>query len=497
MIVNNIFQNIQQLKEKKSFFFEGATYTYEELGIYVTSIYGSLQKYAQSGDRIGIITGDNIFTYASLLACWALRCAYVPLNLKNPSNRLQDQIEQAELSCILGFKNLPFECNIPFLNTSQIPLKPDRFMPLQVQDDDLAYLLFTSGSTGRPKGVPIYHRNLDSFLQTILFSGIYDFHPDDRFLQMFELTFDLSVFSWCVPLCVGASIYVVPESGVSYLKISSLLEDHDLTVALMVPSVLSYLRRYFDEITLPSLRWGLFCGEALPADLVTEWATCVPNACLENVYGPTEATIFCTRYRISLPIPAQYQHNGIVSIGQPFPNMQCIIVDEKGITELPGKSGELCLVGNQVTDMYWRNPQKSITAFVDIPAFGQGYKTGDICIETDDNHYNYIGRADFQLKIDGYRVEAGEIEHHARNFLQKTTIALGISENNQTILVLAVETVPNDIDIPQLLEHLKFKIPDYMIPKKIIPIKQFPINLNGKIDRKAIHEIVSTQILNN
>ena len=144
---------------------------------------------------------------------------------------------------------------------NRVTPNPGKLDPVEQMHGDLCYLLFTSGTTGKPKGVPIYHRNLSAFLDMMLESGRYDFNRNDRFLQMFELTFDLSVFSFLVPLSVGASFYPLPQKEMAYLEVADILETGEISVALMVPSVINYLKSYFGEINLPKMSTVYFAGK--------------------------------------------------------------------------------------------------------------------------------------------------------------------------------------------------------------------------------------------
>ena len=165
-----------------------------------------------------------------------------------------------------------------------------------INNNELAYILFTSGSTGKPKGVPISRGNLASFVSAFWNIG-FKMNEEDRCLQCFDLTFDLSVMSYLIPLIVGASVYTIPYGVVKYVVIPEILEDFDVTVALMAPSTINYLKSYLYELELPKLRYSLFCGEALRDDVTYEWSKSVLNAEIYNVYGPTEDTIFCTYYK--------------------------------------------------------------------------------------------------------------------------------------------------------------------------------------------------------
>jgi non-ribosomal peptide synthetase component F len=299
---------------------------------------------------------------------------------------------------------------------------------------------------------------------------------------MFELTFDLSVFSFLVPLSVGASFYPLPRKGIAYLEVADILETREITVALMVPSVINYLKPYFGEITLPKMKYSLFCGEALYHETLSSWANCVPSAKIENLYGPTEATIFCLRYewqRGELPHP---QGKGIVPIGRPMEGMDAFKMNENSLDE----EGELCLSGGQVTLGYWNNPSKTAEAFGTTDSGKKYYRTGDLCKIAQADNFLYLGRIDNQVKIDGHRVELEEIEFHTRAFCgdKQVVAAVNRSEAGSLFIILFIES---EKDREKGLEkHLQKHLPAYMIPKEIITVSPFPLNSNGKTDRKAL-----------
>jgi non-ribosomal peptide synthetase component F len=319
----------------------------------------------------------------------------------------------------------------------------------------------------------------------------FSFTADDRFLQMFDLTFDLSIMSMLTPLLVGASAHVPPAKGAGYLSVQRTLDRERVTVALMVPSVLSFLQKYFNEIRLPDLRYSLFCGEALPASLARAWAACAPNARRFNVYGPTEATIFCTSYELPADRDAE-AHHGVVSIGAPMPGMELIVLDENRAPVPAGKTGDLYLAGGQVTDRYWRNEEKTREAFGTISHLGEerfAYRTGDVAFERDGQFF-YCGRSDQQVKIAGYRVELGEIEHQARRLPGITDAAAAAeadaSGNCVVHLFVRRDVASDDALTGDVRAELASHLPSYMIPHKVQSVTAFPLNQNGKIDRRAL-----------
>ncbi len=260
----------------------------------------------------------------------------------------------------------------------------------------------------------------------------------------------------------------------------------------MAPSMLRYLRPYFGEINVPSMRYCILTAEASPVDLLKEWSGCISNAELYGFYGPTEATIYCTYYKFNKEV-ANKQLNGMVSIGRAMNGLSAVIVDEEKNILKANEKGELWISGDQLTPGYWNNPEKNKESFFELKINGapvRFYKTGDLCYIDDDGDIMYSGRLDFQAKIQGYRVELSEIEHHAREFIKgKNAIAVAFeNKTGNTEIALFVEG--ELADTAALSAFLKSKMPYYMIPAKIITKEVFPLNTNGKTDRSMLKKLI-------
>ncbi len=479
-----------KFSENNAFCINTAYYTYKETGKRVNGIKNLLRK--SSSQNIGIVIYDDIETYAAILAVLFAGKTYIPINPHNPPDRNDSIVHQAEISTILSSQVDDVSevfADVLGLDVMDTTNVSDNNHLLEKPDVDMeqnAYILFTSGSTGVPKGVPIRLKNLDAFVSAFFALG-YQLDDSHRFLQIFDLTFDLSIMSYLIPLTIGACVYTVPAGEIKFTAAYSILEDYEITVALMVPSILSFLRKYYEEIRLEKMKYSLFCGEALYADLTEGWAECVPNALVQNVYGPTEATIFCLTYDWNRSAENK-NLNGIVCIGKPMQNIAAIVVDEDLKPVAAGIHGELCLSGAQLTSGYLKNPEKNKEAFFTLDLNGTAeifYRTGDICYIDEDGDFMYSGRLDNQVKIQGFRVELSEIEHYAREFMKNANAVALTSQNSSgnTLIHLFVENFNITDD---LLAFLKTKLPTYMIPNEIRIIGVFPLNVNGKTDRNAL-----------
>lgn len=442
---------IYAFADRNAFCIAGVYYTYRQFGEVIEMQQKILE--ARPDSIIPLEVRDDLETYATIFACWMEGKAYVPINPRWPEARKQQITNTLTHS----------------------------------HNNTLAYILFTSGSTGVPKGVSISRTNVGAFMDSFWKTGI-KIDKNDRCLQCFDLTFDVSVQSFLVALTRGACVYTVPYSQVKYLNVAALIHEHHITFGAMAPSMLTYLRPYFDELDASAFKACILTAEACPADLIEDWKRCAKNVQVYDFYGPTEATVYCTYYKCEQPVLAA---NGMTSIGKPLANVEAVIVDEQGnIVTAEGEKGELCVAGDQVTQGYWNNEGKNAEAFFVMDA-KRFYRTGDLCFWDKSGNIMYVGRLDQQVKIQGFRVELNEVEYHARQYYNNNIRVVAVAfknENNLDEIALFVEKNKETSD--GLLAFLKEKMPQYMIPSRVISLENFPQNSSDKIDRKELKELI-------
>ncbi|MEO8720797.1 MAG: amino acid adenylation domain-containing protein [Ginsengibacter sp.] len=488
-ILNPLLSNIKRFTNQNAFHINGTFYTYNQLSDHISQIRKALKEYPQKS-YIGLIANDDIETYASVFAVWLEGKCYVPLHPHQPLDRLNEIISEINIEVILNSMPDPKFESKKTINTRSLNYENEiAEYDTEFDDENLAYVLFTSGSTGKPKGVTITRKNVASFLDSFLNCG-FQITEEDRCLQCFDLTFDVSVQNFLVPLLKGACIYTVPHDQIKYIYVSNLWEEHQLTFGAVAPSMLRYLRPYFQEIDLPWMRYCILTAEGSPLDLIKEWSNCIPNAQIFNFYGPTEATIYCTYCEIKRDKPNK-SLNGMLSIGVPMKNVNAVIVDENNHILNEGEKGELCVSGDQIFPGYLNSPEKNRNAFFENEVNGirsRYYRTGDLCYFDTDGFIMLYGRLDSQAKIQGYRVELGEIEFHTREFLngKNAVVLVSLNKNGNNELVLFVEN--EDVDKSALVSYLNSKLPAYMIPSKIFLEKEFPLNANSKVDKVRLKQ---------
>jgi len=481
-------------------YYHGKTYTYGQLLDLVRKIQSSIEENIPGkGNVIAIADELNDFTYAGLLAISLSENVILPFKPDMAPDRIEYIFEKTTPSYVLYSKEQENLINdqFPFLGQyQQMVMDHEQMLHIPTTSvvtysdfyKDMAYILFTSGSTGKPKGVPVSKKNVHDFLDYYFDKNGYHFTSDDRFLQVFDFTFDVSYFSMFVPLSLGASCYALNNKPgrMKFLEIIQMLQDHKITVVSMVPTILLFLKKYLHKVTLPDLKYSFFIGDILYHDATAIWNKSVPNGVIHNFYGPTEVTIKCTRYIWDEQQCASEGLNNIVPIGTVFPGIDYLIINEDGTIVNKGEQGELCFYGKQVIDGYVGGEHEKM--FIDLEINGQKtrcYKTGDLVSENNLGNMLFHGRKDFQCKINGYRIEIPEIEKVVTDIV-KSPVAI-IAKKNAEGLNFLVGFIEGDSMPEEQLkaEMLKF-LPDYMIPTKILNIDKIPLNGNQKVDRKEL-----------
>lgn len=485
-ILDRIINCSRANSERNAFYIGGVGYTYSQFLAEIESVSTLLESRGGKSQIVALVANNDLTTYASIIALWVRGRAYMPINISEPLQRAGQMLNILNIDTILDSSSVNRFSTLcdNVIHTSESEYVTTGNIKYCEGVDDLqkAYVIFTSGSTGIPKAVPITRKNLLSLFCAFESVG-YEFSNEDKILQCNDLTFDISVIAYLLPMMTGACCYTVPGEVIKYLYIYDLFEEQNITVAMIGPSTILSLKPYFDEINVPSLRYCYVIGEKLPVDILPDWQKCVPNASIENYYGPTEATVWCTYYKYSERDNKAY--NGTLSIGKPLNGVETLIVGDNNEEVRGGEQGELCLCGDQLTEGYVNDEELNARSF-----FYHGgkkyYKTGDICFIDKENDIMFVGRKDSQIKVrGGLRIEIGEVEYRAQTLLGMNVIVIPYTDSSQmTELAMFIEHHP----IPQkeVLDRLSETLHSSMMPAKLIFMEKFPLNKNGKIDRKLL-----------
>jgi amino acid adenylation domain-containing protein len=491
------------------------TLTYRALDTFARRIAATLAREVTSPRQplTAVFAQRSPTAYAGVLGALYRGHGYVPMNPDFPVDRLGGMLQRAEVDAVivdaqglpklvelLRFADHPLVVIVPEplegLPTVPAPHRlvsadalaeaaSDPLPPLE--PDAIANLLFTSGSTGQPKGVMVAQRNLVYFIERVL--ERYTLGPEDRFSQLFELVFDLSGFDMFAAWWVGACVCCPTKAQM--LTAGQFVHDARLTVWFSVPSTAVLMKRlgFLEPGALPNLRVSLFCGEALPADVTRAWAEAAPQSVVENLYGPTELTLACTWYTWHPERSPAECENGLVPIGEAFPGMSARVVNADLVEVAPGELGELLMAGPQVTLGYWRDAEKTEAAFVVPPGTSAvHYRTGDLVRRAVGGApMTFQGRADTQIKVRGYRIELGEVEAAIRAEARTDfAVALGWPKNDAGYDGIVGFVAGVSADPKTLKAAVAKRLPAYFGLSRVHVLPEFPLNVNGKVDRKAL-----------
>lgn len=459
--------------------------SYQELLLMVLNIEQKIIAHSPSA-IIAIQADSSPNMIASMLAVWKQNKTIVPVHPQWPEQRKLELLKKTGAQLYIEIE----EGTVCLRELSWTAPGKQSFFA-----ETPAYILYTSGSTGAPKGVPVPYSALQHFLQFFV-KGDYDFNHSDRFLQVYEPVFDVFYFSLLVPLCCGSTCVLLPQNKLPrYLSILKTLRDQKITVVSMVPSILLMALPFLKDFELPHIRYSFFSGDALTLPAAEAWNRVCKNGVLHNCYGPTETTIVCTRYIWQEDWAKQESLHQIVPLGEPFPEMDFLLIDEQLEPVPAGHIGELAFSGPQVIPAYLHqeSPEKFFTFYAGEGKEKRYYRTGDLVSVNGRGQLLFHGRNDFQLKINGFRIDPAEIEAAIQGELSTPAIVLGIPNTQQLLelhaFLLKKEELPILGEFPKdLLQQLQLKIPEYMVPQHFHWVDSFPLSSNGKIDRKALME---------
>lgn len=360
--------------------------------------------------------------------------------------------------------------------------------------EDAAHILFTSGSTGEPKGVVVRHESVIRFVEWAV--RHFRIEPGERLSGHSPLHFDLSTFDLFGSLAAGAELHLIPpELNLLPHRLAELIRRSRLTQWFSVPSVLNYMARFgvVQPGDFPALRRVLWCGEVFPTPALIHWMERLPHVRFTNLYGPTEATI-ASSYHDVPRVPEDERE--AIPIGRACPGEELLVLDEGLRSVPPGDLGELHIRGVGLSPGYWRDPERTREVFLPDPAGGgpgdRIYRTGDLARVGEDGLVYFCGRADFQIKSRGYRVELGEVENAVASLgLTREAVVTAVPTEGfegHRICCAYVPASERDADPATLRRELRRLLPAYMIPARWLRYERLPRNANGKLDRKRIRE---------
>jgi pyochelin synthetase len=423
----------------------------------------------------------------------------VPIAPDLPPERLQYLLKHSEIETVLTQswldEKLAWDEGIQRLciDTEDLTTKSNAPLESVQTPDDLAYVIYTSGSTGLPKGVMVTHRNVANVV--VYTNQRFQVGSTDRMLALTALNHDLSVYDIFGLLAAGGSI-VIPDARLvkDPNHWAELIQREHVTLWNSVPPMMEMLvNAVGDTPFTTNLRLAILGGDWLPLTLPERIRAVAPDIELLSIGGPTETTIWNIGYQIGAVDPTWKS----IPYGQPMANAKYYILD-RALNNCPTwVAGEMYCAGVQVAKGYWRDEERTQTNFMIHPRTGERlYRTGDRGRYLPDGTIEILGRVDFQIKLRGYRIEAGEVEAALMQHpAVQTAIVKVIGDSQQARLVAYIvsdrfscrEATPTDLPtIEELSDSLGRKLPDYMVPSSFMFLDALPLSVNGKVDRQAL-----------
>lgn len=473
---------------------ENQQLTYEQLNSRANQLAHFLRRRGVGSDVcVGLCVDRSAEMIVGILGILKAGGAYVPLNPDHPHHRLAMQLVESNARILItsgaqdqensfGGETIDLDRESAALERES-KQNPSTTTSLE----NRVYVIYTSGSTGVPKGVSVRHGNLINYTQFILRRLNVD--RPLTFATVSTVSADLGNTCIFPALVSGGCLHVIgSEASMESDLLRNYFIKHRIDVLKIVPSHLSALIATQTDGQILPTRYLILGGEALAWDLVQGISRLEPSCQIINHYGPTETTVGSLTFTVDDQRVSQY--SSTVPIGRPIANTRCYILDRRRRPVPFGVSGELYIGGAGVASGYLNQPAETADRFISDPfasdANSQLYRTGDLVRYLADDNIEFLGRADRQVKVRGYRVELDEIEavlSACAGVRQAVVMLNGDDTESQRIVayVVSAETSQNE-----LRATLKQKLPDYMVPSVFVFLKSLPLTPNGKVDRAAL-----------
>ncbi|QDS96167.1 Polyketide synthase PksJ [Roseimaritima multifibrata] len=478
-----IEQQSQANAEKTAVVCEQDSQSYASLSAWSNQIAGWLQtKGVGIGDRVGICCRRDVDLPATLVGILKSGASYVPLDPEYPVDRLKFMVKDADVKHVLGHQSHGDLIDQFDVDATMIDQQRDAIESADVYTEvhtdprtDVAYVIYTSGSTGNPKGVLVPHLAVVNMLHSMISTP--GFTADDRILATTTLSFDISVAEMFLPLVTGGSVAVVDrQTARDSERLVQAIQKHHVTFMQATPAMWRMMVEA--EFSGTSQMKFVTAGEPLPRDLIDP----LLERCGElwNLYGPTETTVYSTASRI-------LNSTDRILIGKPIDNTHSYIVDDSDQLCDVETPGELLIGGLGVTMGYLNRDALNAEKFVTWNGESV-FRTGDLAQITDDGQIDHLGRIDSQIKLNGHRIELGEIDAAMATDASVRIAATVLREDTPGDVRLVGYVLPADNQTPDVValrEELSKSLPDYMVPSSITVVDSFPYTPSGKLDRGA------------
>ncbi|KAA2252836.1 amino acid adenylation domain-containing protein [Solihabitans fulvus] len=494
-LVHELFEQwADRTPQAPALLWEETGYTYAELDRRANQLAHYLRELGAGREtRIGLHFGYSAEWVVSALATLKVGAAYVPLDPSYPADRLAMMCRSADVEILLSHVGAGESPETPGVRRVLVDSEPaiadqpgDR-LATEVRPDQLAYVMFTSGSTGRPKGIAVSHRNIVRTVRGITYTR---FAPGDSVAQGSNISFDATTLETWGALLNGARLVGLRKSDLlEPQRLRAQLVENEIDM-MFLPAALMKQLVAEAPATFASLRYFQSGGEQ--ADYHTH-RRIIANGVPENLinpYGPTETTVNATAYRTN-DLTDDEQH---VPIGFPLANTTCYVLDQYWQPVPAGVVGELFIGGDGVSRGYLGQPGLTAEKFVPDPygeaAGARMYRTGDLARYRADGAIEFLGRADRQIKIRGFRVEPGEVEAAVLLSGQVKEVSVQVGDDaggDHQLVAYLVPSAP-DPDLAGLREFMREQVPSYMVPALYVPVPSLPLNANGKLDIRALAE---------